>query len=97
MAARNLRPANAPTTDVMPWEADRPWARPVCHTCGASTRRPAPLSERGHLDLYHLPEGWSCAPFPAGYTHAFDGSTGTLYTCPRCSKKDRLQWKRDRW
>lgn len=55
----------------------------TCHVCGRRSR-PLPVEDR-EPDPYHLPRGWSCAPYPAGYRHR-DGSTGNVYRCARCNR-----------
>ncbi len=56
----------------------------ICQCCGKKARATAPNSE-GEPDLWAMPQGWSEAPFPAGYVHR-DGSIGSRYTCKACNK-----------
>lgn len=59
--------------------------RAVCQWCDARSR-PVDAAPDGRPVSYDL--GWRTAPFPPGYVHV-DGSCGSLYTCPRCSRLAR--------
>ncbi|GAA4402895.1 hypothetical protein GCM10023168_13890 [Fodinibacter luteus] len=59
--------------------------RPVCEFCGRKGRAVTP-DECGRVSLWDLARGWSCAPYPEHVTHP-DGSTGTLYQCPACTRR----------
>lgn len=52
----------------------------VCEFCG---RRSRPVAR---LHIWAVGGGWSCAPYSDHFEH-FDGSRGTLWTCPRCSAR----------
>lgn len=83
-----VRPSLPATTD-QPENVERTSSgrlRPVCESCG---RRGAPQPDSGgYVSTLDLPRGWSCAPYPLDYRHA-DGSTGTRYQCPGCTKATR--------
>lgn len=55
--------------------------RPVCESCGRRGRSVA----TDRLTLWELAAGWSCAPYPEGFQHQ-DGSTGTRFICPTCTR-----------
>ena len=59
----------------------------ICQCCSARSR-PVKVDDEGEPSLWAMPRGWSCAPFPADFTHR-DGSTGSTYTCAACNKRLR--------
>lgn len=60
--------------------------RAVCEFCGRLSAPKPMRNDRIDVGIFDLTPGWSVAPFPDDYTHAFDGSKGSLYTCPTCAK-----------
>lgn len=59
--------------------------RAVCEFCDRRSGPDKPEAD-GEPSMLALPRGWSCAPYPRDFVHE-DGSTGTLFTCPRCNKR----------
>lgn len=53
--------------------------RAICQFCN---RQSAPT----HNPRHDIANGWSIAPYPNHFTHG-DGSTGDLYTCPKCNAR----------
>lgn len=60
--------------------------RAVCEWCDGQSRPVRTVT--GRIGLGDLATGWTVAPYPPSTVHA-DGSTGDLYTCPRCSNRRR--------
>ena len=58
-------------------------AKGVCAVCEFCGRRSRP---HPRLGIFSLAVGWSCAPYPEDFVHS-DGSTGTMYACPTCSRR----------
>lgn len=60
----------------------------VCQYCERKSRPVAPARpprKDGRPSVMDLAAGWSEAPYPADTVHE-DGSTGSLWTCPSCTK-----------
>ena len=53
--------------------------------CEHRDRRSTPVEPDSTGEPHWNPRGWSCAPYSPTTQHA-DGSFGTLWTCPSCTK-----------
>lgn len=58
--------------------------RALCVYCGLASP-PARVTVHGEPLLEALPPGWAQEVYPADYVH-WDGSQGSLWTCPRCDE-----------
>ncbi len=59
--------------------------RVVCEFCGRKSRA-VTLNPRGRVSLFDLAPGWTEAPYSPSFVHV-DGSVGSLWTCPACTRK----------
>lgn len=57
----------------------------VCQFCAKRGKAVKPDKD-GEPCLFAMPNGWTQAPYPAHLEHK-DGSRGSFYTCPTCSKR----------
>lgn len=61
--------------------------RAVCQHCDRKSR--PVFTDHERLSIFDMPLGWSVAPYPVDFTHE-DSSTGSLWSCPACNKRERL-------
>jgi hypothetical protein len=58
----------------------------VSAICGCGrTSKPVATQADGRPSFWDLPQGWSCAPYPATHLHQ-DGTYGSQYVCPTCNR-----------